>query len=356
MTSFRPETRTIACRDRIMDFKQGPKIMGILNTTPDSFHDGGAFEQKEDHPAETPNPTDRTPNRLNLTSGCLDLTSGRLNLTSGCLNLTSGCLNLTSGCLNLTSGCLNLNTALDHALTMLGEGADIIDIGGESSRPGAIPVNTEEETQRTAPLIAMLRQHTDAIISIDTCKAEVAEAALLAGADIVNDISGFTFDFNMAEVCARHKAPVILMHTPSKPESMQWSTGTPTGEGDIVETVINFLQQAIERAELAGVTGIIIDPGFGFGKSVEENFTLLRRLKEFRRTGRPILAGVSRKSFLGNAIQKEGKSAPPTTERLNATITAETLAILNGADIIRTHSVKAAAECRLVIQAMQRQF
>jgi len=186
MTSFRPETRTIACRDRIMDFKQGPKIMGILNTTPDSFHDGGAFEQKEDHPAETPNPTDRTPNRLNLTSGCLDLTSGRLNLTSGCLNLTSGCLNLTSGCLNLTSGCLNLNTALDHALTMLGEGADIIDIGGESSRPGAIPVNTEEETQRTAPLIAMLRQHTDAIISIDTCKAEVAEAALLAGADIVN--------------------------------------------------------------------------------------------------------------------------------------------------------------------------
>ncbi len=191
MTSFRPETRTIACRDRIMDFKQGPKIMGILNTTPDSFHDGGAFEQKEDHPAETPNPTDRTPNRLNLTSGCLDLTSGRLNLTSGCLNLTSGCL--------------NLNTALDHALTMLGEGADIIDIGGESSRPGAIPVNTEEETQRTAPLIAMLRQHTDAIISIDTCKAEVAEAALLAGADIVNDISGFTFDFNMAEVCARHK-------------------------------------------------------------------------------------------------------------------------------------------------------
>jgi len=346
MTSFRPETRTIACRDRIMDFKQGPKIMGILNTTPDSFHDGGAFEQKEDHPAETPNPTDRTPNRLNLTSGCLDLTSGRLNLTSGCLNLTSGCLNLTSGC----------NTALDHALTMLGEGADIIDIGGESSRPGAIPVNTEEETQRTAPLIAMLRQHTDAIISIDTCKAEVAEAALLAGADIVNDISGFTFDFNMAEVCARHKAPVILMHTPSKPESMQWSTGTPTGEGDIVETVINFLQQAIERAELAGVTGIIIDPGFGFGKSVEENFTLLRRLKEFRRTGRPILAGVSRKSFLGNAIQKEGKSAPPTTERLNATITAETLAILNGADIIRTHSVKAAAECRLVIQAMQRQF
>ncbi|MDT9546171.1 MAG: dihydropteroate synthase [Chlorobium sp.] len=303
MTPFRPETRTIACQGRLLDFQQGPKIMGILNTTPDSFHDGGAFEKK-------PGNTDRTPGRIDL------------------------------------------HAALNKALTMLREGADIIDIGGESSRPGATPVTAEEETRRTAPLISLLRRHSDAIISIDTCKAQVAEAALLAGADIVNDISGFTFDSDMAEVCARHKAPAILMHAPLKPEAMQWSTLTPTAKSDIVETVINFLHNAIQRAESAGVQSIIIDPGFGFGKSVEENFTLLQQLKEFRRTGRPILAGVSRKSFLGHAIKGKEESSPPTADRLNATIAAETIAILNGADIIRTHSVKAAAECRMVIQAM----
>lgn len=305
MAPIRPEPLTITCRNRLLDFQQGPKIMGILNTTPDSFHDGGAFEPHPDHPNQTP-------------------------------------------------GSINLNAALDKALTMLREGADIIDIGGESTRPGALPVTAEEETRRTAPLIAMLRRHTDALISIDTSKAEVAETALLAGADIVNDISGFTFDSEMAGICARHKAPAILMHAPLKPEAMQWSTDTLQGNGDIVETVITFLKQAIKRAEAAGVRGIIIDPGFGFGKSVQENFTLLGRLKEFRQTGRPILAGVSRKSFLAHAIKSEGESSPPTADRLNATITAETIAILNGADIIRTHAVKAAAECCRVIQAMRK--
>lgn len=274
---------------RMIDLSEGPVIMGILNTTPDSFYDGGVFQN---------------------------------------------------------TGCgVDLDRALDHALAMIEAGASIIDIGGESSRPGAEVISIKEEIERTTPLIAMLRKRTDAVISIDTYKAEVAEHALKAGAHLVNDISGFTFDHSMPEICREYQAAVILMHTQVRPESMGWSTGIESAETDIVAKVSSFLANSIAQAEAHGIEEIIIDPGFGFGKSVEENFLLLAELGSLGRLGRPILAGVSRKSFLGYAIAKEGDEIPPPSQRLPATMAAETIALLNGASILRVHDVEAAAQC-----------
>ncbi|TCD48800.1 dihydropteroate synthase [Chlorobium sp. N1] len=290
-------TTPFRCRSRTLDFSLGAKVMGILNTTPDSFHDGGTLAS--------------------------------------------------------SSGGLDLERALERARRMLREGADILDIGGESTRPGAETVGTPEEIRRTAPLIRLLRRETDAVISIDTYKAEVAEAALEAGADLVNDISGFSFDGAMAGVCRRYGAAAVLMHTAVRPAEMQWSTGTTEGEGDIVRSVREFLAEAVRRAEDAGVPDTIVDPGFGFGKSVRENFELLRRLGELRAAGRPILAGLSRKSFLGKVSVPEGEAALPTGERLPATISAETLALVQGADIIRAHDVREARACVMVVRAMR---
>ncbi|KZK73556.1 MAG: dihydropteroate synthase [Pelodictyon luteolum] len=297
MTPYLPTGTTppLNCRTRKLDFSDGPKVMGILNTTPDSFHDGGT--------------------------------------------------------LTGPNGKLDLGLALERSRMMLRQGADIIDIGGESSRPGARVIGTDEEIQRTAPLIELLRSESDALISIDTYKAAVAEAALLAGADIVNDISGFSFDSAMPSICRRFDAAAVLMHTPARPADMQWSTRIPDSSDDITATIMHHLEEAVRRAESAGVQDIIIDPGFGFGKSVEENFRLLRRLGEFRSTKRPVLVGLSRKSFLAHIAAPEGELVRPTAERFSATLAAETLAILNGADIIRTHDAEAAKTCIRVVQA-----
>ena len=278
----------------LIDFSAGPLIMGILNTTPDSFYDGGVFAG---------------------------------------------------------SGGVDLDRALDHALVMIGEGASIIDIGGESSRPGADKVSAREEIERTVPLIALLRQKTDILISIDTFKAEVAEEALRAGAHIVNDISGFTFDRNLPAVCGKYQAAVVLMHTPVRPESMQWSTAAEAGEEDIVTRVSRILSRSIALAEEYSIEDIIVDPGFGFGKSVAENFQLLDQLGSLLALGRPILAGVSRKSFLGHAITPPGGETPPPSERLAATIAAQTIALMRGASILRVHDVAQAAECAAIVRA-----
>ena len=286
----------INCAGRILDLSEGPVIMGILNTTPDSFYDGGTFKNE--------------------------------------------------------ARALDLESALDHALAMIRDGASIIDIGGESSRPGAAVVSVDEEIQRTAPLIALLRKRTEVLISIDTYKAAVAEAALRAGAHLVNDISGFTFDRHLPDVCHKYGAAAILMHTLVKPDSMLWSTGIESGEEDIVASVGRFLRDSIARAEAHGVDDIIIDPGFGFGKSVAENFQLLGRLDSLLALGRPILAGVSRKSFLGHAIARPGDETPPPSRRLSATLAAETIALCRGASILRVHDVEEAGECvRIVLSA-----
>jgi dihydropteroate synthase len=281
------------CAGLALDLRDGPKIMGILNTTPDSFYDGGSFH-----------------------SGALEP---------------------------------DLDRALEHALTMLREGASVIDIGGESTRPGAEKISAEEEIRRTVPLIRMLRKKTGVILSIDTYKAEVARKALEAGANIVNDISGFTFDPQLPEVCGRFGAAAVLMHTPVTPQEMHWSTRTRSSEGDIVQRVTGFLAASIARAKAHGVVGLIIDPGFGFGKSVEENFSLLDRLRELDVLETPVLVGVSRKSFLGQAVAGQGEPVPPPSERLAATIASQTIALLNGAALIRAHDVAAAVQCRDVV-------
>ncbi len=287
----------VNCTDCVLDFGDGPKIMGILNTTPDSFYDGGIF---------------------------LEDTDG-----------------------------IDLDRALDYALSMIRDGASIIDIGGESSRPGADKISSIEEIKRTAPLIALLRRKSDVLISIDTYKADVAEEALRAGANIVNDISGFTFDAHLPAICSTFKAAVILMHTPVKPELMQWSTGTKPGEEDILLRVSRFLADSIARAEAHSIDNIILDPGFGFGKSVEENFRLLGQLRSLLSLGRPILAGLSRKSFLGHAITAPGRETVSPAERLAATIAAETIALLHGANILRVHDVRAAVQSLRVVEAMK---
>ncbi len=289
--------KTINCGGRRLDLSGGALMMGILNATPDSCYDGGV--------------------------------------------------------LHAGPGGVDLGRALECALRMIREGASIIDIGGESSRPGAVKISEQEEITRTAPLIALLRQQCEVLISIDTYKAGVAEAALQAGADMVNDISGFTFDPRLPAVCRKYRAGVVLMHTPVKPESMQWSTGTESGGEDIVERVRRALARSIALAEEQGIEEIVIDPGFGFGKSVGENFRLLDQLDAMLELGRPILAGLSRKSFLGHALASPEGVIPPPSERLAATIAAQTIALMRGASILRVHDVQAAAHSAAIVRGLQ---
>lgn len=300
MTLLSPDNSAwqLDCAGKILDLTKGPSIMGIVNLTPDSFSDGGRF--------------------------------GGIG------------------------GSIELDKALDSALGMIAAGAEIIDVGGESTRPGADAVSAEEEISRTAPFIELLRSRSDVLISIDTWKSEVAEAALQAGAQMVNDISGFTFDRRMPEVCGRRKCGVVLMHTPVRPGSMHWSHDTGKGVEDIVERVLDFLKRSIEIAKKHGIEAIVTDPGLGFGKSVDENFRLLGRLEELHQLGRPVLAGVSRKSFLGHAIRKDGQEIPPPAARYDATTSANTIALLNGADILRVHDVESAVHTRSVVLALRR--
>jgi len=286
--------KQINCADRMLDLNKGAKIMGILNTTPDSFYDGGTLLGD--------------------------------------------------------AGAIDLDRAVELALAMARDGASIIDIGGESSRPGAEKISATEEIERTAPLIARLRKKCDLLISIDTYKAEVAEEALKAGADMVNDISGFTFDPELPLICRKYQAAVVLMHTPVTPKAMQWSTATRSGEDDIIARVRSFLANSIALAQRHSIENIIIDPGFGFGKSVAENFRLLKELNALCELERPILVGVSRKSFLGHAITEPGEEVPPPAGRLAATIAAETIALMHGASIVRVHDVQAAMQSVRVME------
>lgn len=268
----------LACGDKILDLSSRTHIMGILNITPDSFSDGGEF--------------------------------------------------------------FSADQAIERGVQMAGEGADIIDIGAESTRPGAEPISTKVELNRLLPVLDQLLKKTDVPISVDTYKSEVAEAALSAGAHIINDISGLRFDPVMKDVVARYQAPVIIMHIKGEPKNMQ----IDPYYDDVMGEISDYLAESIRMAEAAGVKkeNMIIDPGIGFGKRLEDNYEIIRRISELKRFGCSILVGPSRKSFLGKVLNL------PPSERLEGTITAVAVAIQNGADIVRVHDVKSIARvCRI---------
>jgi len=259
-----------------------PIIMGILNTTPDSFSDGGKFTAVE--------------------------------------------------------------AAVAHAMKMVEEGAEIIDVGGESTRPGAAEVSAEDEIQRVVPIIKAIRQLSDVVISVDTSKPEVMKAAVKAGANLINDVNGLRAT-GAVELCAELSVPVCIMHMQGKPRTMQ----TDPQYGDVVEDIISFLAGRIKDCVKAGVDrdNIIVDPGFGFGKTLEHNLQLLNRLDEFQKLGVPVLAGISRKSMLG-AILDESDAE----KRLHASVAAVVLAWTRGAKIFRVHDVKPTADALKVCFAM----
>ena len=276
--------------------------------------------------------------------GTRTLELGKRTLIMGIVNVTPD--SFSDGGLYLDSG-----KAIDHALRLLDEGADIIDIGGESTRPGArVAVSAEEELQRVLPVITALKKlRPHAVISIDTYKASVARAAAAAGAEIVNDVSGLRWDPQMARTIAEIKCGAVLMHMRGRPE--EWRTLPPPS--DIVLLVKRELRDWVEAAVLAGVRRerIALDPGFGFGKNFDQNYPLLARFQELQSLGFPLVAGTSRKSFLGRTLAKGGKDAA-VADRLYGNLAAQTALILKGAHVLRTHDVKAAVEAARVADAI----
>lgn len=248
--------------------------------------------------------------------------------------------------------------AVEHGLDLLNLGADILDIGGESTRPGEkARVSAEEEKSRVLPVIdGILRGAPHAIISIDTYKAETAEAALDAGAEIVNDVSGFTWDERMISLLATRKCGCVLMHTRGRPE--EWKTQPFLPLDEVMPLVLKELGQLSCRAVTGGIAAerLVLDPGFGFGKRLDENFPLLARLGELHQLGFPLLSGTSRKSFVG-AVTQSGSPAG-IADRLPGTLATVTAAIMQGAHIVRVHDVgpvvKAAKVSDAILQAQER--
>jgi dihydropteroate synthase len=246
------------------------RIMGILNVTPDSFYDGGKHN--------------------------------------------------------------NIDKALSHAVKMFEEGADIIDVGGESTRPGAEKISAGEELDRVIPVIERIVSEISVPVSVDTTKSQVAIEAVKAGASIINDISGLTFDPAIIKAAADYKTGLIINHIKGTPSDMQKNTGY----NDIIKDILDFLNISINNALVNGVSRemIIIDPGIGFGKSIGQNYIILNNIMRFRETGFPVLIGLSRKSLIGKLYTRD-------EDRLPATIALNAVAAHNGADIIRVHDVKA---------------
>ena len=288
---------------------------------------------------------------------------GSRSLQLGKRTLVMGVVNVTPD--SFSDGGLHFDRdrAVEYGLQLLDEGADIIDVGGESTRPGAKvlpttespdaatagqlqpqkqPVSEQEELRRVIPVITALKQkRPESVISVDTYKANVARAAVEAGAEIVNDVSGFRWDPQMVKTLAGLKCGTVLMHMRGRPEEWQTLPAVP----DVVTLVKRELRAWADTALLGGVKRerIVLDPGFGFGKSFQENYPLLKRFDELHELRYPLLAGVSRKSFIGRALARNGNDAP-VGERLYGTLAAETALILKGAHIIRTHDVRACVD------------
>jgi dihydropteroate synthase len=263
--------------------------------------------------------------------------------------LIMGVVNVTPDSFSDGGVTFDCELAVEHALKLFQGGADIVDVGGESTRPGAKvtsadagAVGEKEELERVIPVITGIKKKNPrAILSIDTYKAAVARAAVKAGAEIVNDVSGFLWDPQMAKTLAELKCGAVLMHMRGRPH--EWHSLPPVP--DIVSLVKRELRDRTEAAVLAGMKRerMVIDPGFGFGKNREENYPLLRRFQEFHELRFPLLAGLSRKSFIGRALARDGKDTP-VTDRQFGTLAAETVVIMKGAQIIRTHDVRACAD------------
>jgi len=270
--------------------------------------------------------------------------TGRLII--GRRTLIMGILNVTPDSFSDPGEYFDSGQAVEHGLAMVEEGADIIDIGGESSRPGAEPVSLDEERKRVIPVIKKVRAASNIPISIDTQKSAVALEALAAGADIVNDISAFRYDPDMARVVAEAKVPLVLMHMRGTPKTMQ---NEPSYD-DLIAEITAFFNERMETAISAGIEKdmIALDPGFGFGKSVQHNLELISRLGEFRGLGQPILLGTSRKSTIGKILNL------PVEERLEGTAATVAAGILNGADIVRVHDVKAMVRTARVSDAIKK--
>jgi len=274
---------SIRCRKRTLILGKRTLLMGVLNVTPDSFSDDGFFFDKE--------------------------------------------------------------KAIAHGLRMVEEGADIIDIGGESTRPGSKPLELEEELRRVIPVIESLAKEVDVPISIDTYKSTVAQRAIEAGAEIINDISGLHFDPGLAQIAAKEDAPLVLMHIRGTPETMQKDVHYDS----LFSEILQYLKDSIKRAESTGLDPrqIIIDPGIGFGKTVEDNLLIIKNLYEFRILGKPILLGTSRKTFIGKILNTE------VGDRLEGTLSSIAIGVLNGAHIIRSHDVLQAKKAIAVADAIR---
>jgi dihydropteroate synthase len=257
------------CRDKELRLGAKTIIMGVLNLTPDSFYDGGKYTR--------------------------------------------------------------VDKALRHVEQMIEEGADIIDIGGESTRPGSLGVSEQQECERVIPVIKEIHKRFDIILSVDTTKSGVALQALKEGASIINDISGFTFDEKTADAASYYGAGVVLAHTSSRPKDMQQNTQYES----LTEDIIKSLRASINIAEKKGIdkNSIIVDPGFGFGKTTEQNLTLLKNLSRLRELGKPILIGTSNKSFIGKTLNAG------IDERLEGTMATVAIGISNGASIVRVHDI-----------------
>jgi dihydropteroate synthase len=274
-------------------------------------------------------------------------------LALGQRTLIMGVLNVTPDSFSDGAQFSSVEAALNHARQMINEGADIIDIGGESTRPGAAIISAEAELQRVLPVIAALAQESSVPISIDTTKSEVAREALRAGASIVNDISALRFDFHIADEAAKAGAGLVLMHSRGTPATMQRMPPAAA----IMSEVIHSLRQSIAMAERRGVPreSIAIDPGIGFGKTFEQNLELIAKLDELINAfpDLPLMIGTSRKAFLGHLLADENGKPAPVTERLYGTLASITVAILRGAHIVRVHDVKAAVETAKVADAIK---
>lgn len=272
-------------------------------------------------------------------------------LALGPRTLVMGVLNVTPD--SFSDGGLYFDpvAAVGRGLEMAAEGADIIDVGGESTRPGSEPTPTHEEMRRILPVIAGLRRRLRIPVSVDTYKAEVAEAAVRAGAEIINDVSGLRFDPTVAEVAARLKTPLILMHMRGTPKTMQRGGFAR----NVWRDVLAGLRASIRRARSFGLklSQLIVDPGIGFGKTAEQNVELLARLSRLSALGCPILVGPSRKSFIGKLVAREAEELPPA-ERLWGTAAAVTMAVLEGAHIVRVHDVKEMVQVVRLADALRR--
>jgi dihydropteroate synthase len=257
-------------------------------------------------------------------------------LTLGERTLVMGVLNVTPDSFSDGGKFLDAGLAIKHALAMESAGADLLDIGGESTRPGSSATTAKDELARILPVLEGLRGALKIPISIDTQKFEVAEAALDAGAEIINDISGLKSDPRLAELAARRRVPLILMHLRGEPRTMQ-KAGFAR---DVMKSVAQRLKKSITIARKAGVakSQIVLDPGIGFGKSFAQNYELLEKLPQLAKLGYPLLVGTSRKGFLGATLARDGKPAPPE-ERIWGTAATVTASILAGAHIVRVHDV-----------------